>query len=138
MSIVVDHVGFRVSDVDASRVFYEASLAELGFEVLGAGEFEADQYVLFGRDGMDDFCLHSVGTEPGRDRVTTGAHVAFVAPGVDAVKRWHAAAIGGGGTSAGEPGARPEYSGNYYAAFVIDPDGNNIEAVFHSPDQLDA
>ena len=112
---------------------YEAALAELGFSVLAEGEFEGDAYVLFGRDASDDFALHSVGSAPGRDRVTTGAHVAFTASDEDAVARWHAAAIANGGTDNGPPGLRPEYSGHYVAAFVLDPDGNNVEAVFHRP-----
>jgi catechol 2,3-dioxygenase-like lactoylglutathione lyase family enzyme len=133
MSIVVDHVGIRVGDLDASRRMYEAALAELGFSVLGEGEFRGDDYVLFGRDGQDDFAIHSVGTEPGKDRVTTGVHVAFIAPDAESVERWHAAATSNGGIDIGAPGVRPEYSGRYIAAFVLDPDGNNVEAVFHAP-----
>jgi len=133
VSLVVDHVGIRVSDLAASRRMYEAALAELGFSVLGEGEFRGDSYVLFGRDDMDDFALHAVGTEPGKDRVTTGAHVAFIAPDAASVERWHAAATSNGGTDNGPPGVRPEYSGHYVAAFVLDPDGNNVEAVFHAP-----
>ena len=133
MSEVIDHVGIRVSDLAASRGMYEAALAELGFAVLGEGEFEGDAYVLFGRGTSDDFALHSVGTVPGRDRVTTGAHIAFQAPDNASVERWYAAAIENGGTDNGAPGVRPEYSGRYYAAFAIDPDGNNVEAVFHTP-----
>ena len=131
MSEVIDHVGIRVSNLRASRRMYEAALSELGFSVLGEGEFEGDAYVLFGRGSSDDFSLHTVGSEPGRDRVTAGAHVAFSAPDVDAVRRWHAAAVHHGGTDNGPPGLRPEYSGQYFAAFVLDPEGNNIEAVFH-------
>jgi len=112
---------------------YEAALAELGFVALSEGEFEGDAYVLFGRADNDDFCLHSVGSKPGRDRVTTGAHIAFVASDAASVRRWHDAAVGHGATDIGPPGVRPEYSGNYYAAFVLDPDGNNVEAVFHTP-----
>ena len=133
MSGVIDHVGFRVSDLAASRRMYEAALAELGFTVLGEGAFEGDAYVLFGRGTSDDFALHAVGTKPGRNRVTAGAHVAFLAPSVSAVERWHAAAVRSGGTDNGAPGVRPEYSGRYYAAFVLDLDGNNVEAVFHEP-----
>ena len=135
MSEVIDHVGIRVADLTASRRMYEAALVELGFTVLGEGEFEGDRYVLFGRGEEDDFAVHSVGAAPGRDRVTTGAHVAFRAGDADAVDRWHAAAVQHGGTDNGAPGIRPEYSGRYYAAFVLDPDGNNVEAVFHSPGQ---
>jgi catechol 2,3-dioxygenase-like lactoylglutathione lyase family enzyme len=101
--------------------------------VLGEGEFEGDAYILFGRGTSDDFARHAVGTEPGRDRVTTGAHIAFRAPDTASVERWHAAAISSGGTDNGAPGLRPEYSGRYYAAFALDPDGNNVEAVFHEP-----
>ena len=110
---------------------YEAALAELGFVVLGEGEFEGDAYVLFGRGERDDFCLHTVGSKPGRDRVTTGAHIAFRAVDADSVARWYDAATRNGGTDNGAPGVRPEYSGTYHAAFVLDPDGNNVEAVFH-------
>ena len=132
MSEVIDHVGIRVADLDASRRLYEPALAELGFTVLGEGTFEGDSYVLFGRSTSDDFALHSVGREPGRDRATTGVHVAFPAADEGAVERWYAAALRGGATGNGAPGLRPEYSGRYYAAFVLDLDGNNIEAVFHS------
>jgi len=133
MSGVVDHVGIRVSHLAASRRMYAAALAELGFSVLGEGEFEGAEYVLFGHDSSDDFILHSVGGLPGRDRVTTGAHVAFTASDTAAVDRWHRAALVHGATDNGPPGQRPEYSGDYYAAFVLDLDGNNVEAVFHTP-----
>ena len=90
MSEVIDHVGIRVNDMPTSRRMYEAALAELGFSVLGEGEFEGDAYVLFGRGDSDDFILHTVGSEPGRDRVTTGAHIAFIAPNIafDATAAW--------------------------------------------------
>jgi catechol 2,3-dioxygenase-like lactoylglutathione lyase family enzyme len=132
MSEVIDHVGIRVSDLAASRRMYEAALAELGFVVLSEGEFEGDSYLLFGRGQSDDFALHTVGSKPGRDRVTTGAHVAFSAGDAASVVRWHEAAVAHGATDNGPPGVRPEYSGQYYAAFVLDPDGNNVEAVFHA------
>jgi catechol 2,3-dioxygenase-like lactoylglutathione lyase family enzyme len=138
VSEVIDHVGIRVSDLQASRRMYEGALAELGFVVLSEGEFEGDTYVLFGRDKNDDFSVHTVGKEPGRDRATTGAHIAFCAKDAEAVRRWHDAAVRHGGTDNGPPGLRPEYTGHYYAAFVLDPDGNNVEAVFHSPTPLDA
>ena len=112
---------------------YQAALAEIGFVVLYEGEFEGDMHVVFGRGDSDDFALHTVGSKPGRDRVTTGAHIAFRAGDARSVMRWHAAAIEHGGTDNGAPGVRPEYSGHYYAAFVLDPDGNNVEAVFHAP-----
>jgi len=133
VSEVIDHVGIRVSDLASSRRMYEASLAELGFTVLSEGEFEGDSYVLFGRGARDDFALHTVGTKPGRERVTTGVHIAFIAPDADSVARWYEAAMKNGGTDNGAPGVRPEYSGHYVAAFVLDLDGNNVEAVFHQP-----
>jgi catechol 2,3-dioxygenase-like lactoylglutathione lyase family enzyme len=132
VSEVIDHVGIRVGDLHASRRMYEAALTELGFSVQSEGEFEGDAYILFGRPGSDDFGLHAVGSKPGRDRVTAGAHIAFKAADADAVERWHAAAVQHGGTDNGAPGLRPEYSGRYFAAFVLDPDGNNVEAVFHA------
>jgi catechol 2,3-dioxygenase-like lactoylglutathione lyase family enzyme len=133
VSEIIDHVGIRVSDLPQSRLMYEAALAELGFVVLSEGAFEGDAYVLFGRGDRDDFCLHTVGRNPGRDRVTTGAHIAFCATDEGAVVRWHDAAVHHGGTDIGPPGVRPEYRGHYYAAFVLDPDGNNVEAVFQTP-----
>jgi catechol 2,3-dioxygenase-like lactoylglutathione lyase family enzyme len=133
MSGVIDHVGIRVSDLAASRRMYAAALSELGFTVLGEGVFEGDAYVLFGQGTSDDFALHEVGSKPGRNRVTTGAHIAFRAPDESGVERWHAAAVRSGGSDNGAPGIRPEYSGRYYAAFVLDADGNNVEAVFHTP-----
>lgn len=136
MSEVIDHVGIRVSDLPASRRMYEAALAELGFVVLSEGEFEGDAYVLFGCGDSDDFCLHTVGSKPGRDRVTSGAHIAFCASDTGSVVRWHDAATRFGGADIGPPGVRPEYNGYYYAAFALDPDGNNIEAVFHTPTQF--
>jgi catechol 2,3-dioxygenase-like lactoylglutathione lyase family enzyme len=135
MSEVIDHVGIRVSDLPSSRRMYAAALTELGFALLAEGEFEGDGYVLFGRGENDDFALHTVGVRPGRDRVTAGAHIAFAAPDAGAVDRWHDAALRSGGTDLGAPGIRPEYSGRYYAAFILDPDGNNVEAVFHAPEQ---
>ena len=133
MSEVIDHVEIRASDLPTSRRMYEPALGELGFAALDEGEFEGDAYVMFGRGTSDDFGLHAVGTTPGRDRVTTGAHIAFSAPDTASVEHWYAAAIENGGIDNGAPGIRPEYSGHYYAAFVLDPDGNNVEAVFHAP-----
>jgi catechol 2,3-dioxygenase-like lactoylglutathione lyase family enzyme len=80
VSEVLDHVGIRVSDLPASRRMYEAALAELGFAVLGDGEFEGDSYVLFGRGENDDFNLHTVGSKPGRDRVNITCVLASHSP----------------------------------------------------------
>jgi catechol 2,3-dioxygenase-like lactoylglutathione lyase family enzyme len=122
---VFDHVLFDADDFDRSRAFYEMALAPLGMEIVSE---PAPQMVGFGADGKPTFWLMS------RGRPTThGAHIAFVAPTRDAVDTFHAAGLAAGGTDNGAPGPRPIYHSSYYAAFVIDPDGNNIEAVCHTP-----
>jgi catechol 2,3-dioxygenase-like lactoylglutathione lyase family enzyme len=124
--VVVDHVVLIVADLEASRRFYQAALAPLGIEELNAEHGG----VAFGAEGMDDFAIVA-----GR-RPTTGAHVAFDAPGREAVDAFYAAALARGGRHRGAPGVWVQYSQRYYAAFVWDPDGNNIEAVFHSREPL--
>jgi catechol 2,3-dioxygenase-like lactoylglutathione lyase family enzyme len=135
VSEVIDHIAIRVSDMKRSRAFYGAALAPLGFGELY--EVGADRNggpgVAYGRAGADDFALHEPIDDPGRDTVTTGAHLAFRADSAEAVAAFHAAAIANGGRSIGEPGPRPEYSAGYHGAFVLDPDGNNVEAVWHAP-----
>jgi catechol 2,3-dioxygenase-like lactoylglutathione lyase family enzyme len=135
VSEVIDHVAIRVSDMARSRAFYEAALAPLGFTELY--DVEADRNggagVAYGRTGADDFALHDPIDDPGRDTVTTGAHLAFRAESAEAVAAFHAAAVANGGCSIGEPGPRAEYSPGYHGAFVLDPDGNNVEAVWHAP-----
>jgi catechol 2,3-dioxygenase-like lactoylglutathione lyase family enzyme len=126
--VVVDHVVLVVRDLEASRRFYRAALAPLGIEEL---KVDPDG-VSFGAAGMDDFAI--VAGRPS----TTGAHVAFDAPSREAVGAFHAAALEHGGRQRGAPGVWVQYSERYYAAFVWDPDGNNIEAVFHSPEPLAA
>ena len=83
----------------------------------------------FGRGDGTRFAIHSPTADPGQDTVTTGAHIAFRADGPAAVQEFHAAALANGGRDIGQPGPRTEYSAGYYGAFVLDPDGNNIEAV---------
>jgi catechol 2,3-dioxygenase-like lactoylglutathione lyase family enzyme len=126
--VVVDHVLLVVRDLKASRRFYRAALAPLGIVEL---KVEADG-VAFGAEGMDDFAVFA-GHQP-----TSGAHVAFDAPSREAVDTFYAAASAHGGRHRGAPGVWVQYSERYYAAYVWDPDGNNIEAVFHSPDTLAA
>jgi catechol 2,3-dioxygenase-like lactoylglutathione lyase family enzyme len=135
--LVLDHVAIRVSDLARSREFYEAALAPLEFRVLYETGDESGRGVAFGREGADDFAIHEPTTSPGRDTVTCGAHVAFRADDAQSVAKFHAAAVAHGGRSIGEPGPRPEYSQGYYGAFVLDPDGNNIEAVWHAPGPLE-
>ena len=118
--VVVDHVGLLVRDLEASRRFYEAALRPLGFGLL---DHSADG-AAFGVTGADDFGLNR------SDEPTTGAHVAFVAESREAVDAFHAA-LAGGGRDKSPPALRPEYHPGYDAAYVWDPDGNNIEAVHH-------
>jgi catechol 2,3-dioxygenase-like lactoylglutathione lyase family enzyme len=124
--IIVDHVLFVIGDLDASRRLYTAALAPLGFEELHIEE----RGVHYGADGMDDFAIY-LGSP-----VTTAAHVAFAADDRDAVDAFFAAALANGATSRGEPGVYAQYSDRYYAAFVNDPHGNNIEAVWHAPEPV--
>jgi catechol 2,3-dioxygenase-like lactoylglutathione lyase family enzyme len=136
MSDLIDHVAIRVSDLARSRAFYEAALAPLEFRVLYETGGDQGRGVAFGRVGADDFGIHEPTASPGRDTVTRGVHVAFRADDAESVVAFHAAAVAHGGRSIGEPGPRPEYSAGYFGAFVLDPDGNNIEAVWHAPGPL--
>jgi predicted lactoylglutathione lyase len=124
--IVVDHVLFVVEDLRASRRLYTAALAPVGFEEL----YVQDDGVGYGTDGLDDFTI-SQGAP-----VTVAAHVAFDAPGRDAVDAFFDAAIANGATPRGEPGVWTQYSDRYYAAFVNDLHGNNVEAVWHAPEPV--
>jgi catechol 2,3-dioxygenase-like lactoylglutathione lyase family enzyme len=112
-----DHVHLRVADLEASKRFYAGALAPLGLEltVRGNGWFSADELYV-----TDD-------GEP-----TAGLHIAFQAPDREAVDRFHEAALASGGRDNGAPGER-EYHLGYYAAYVLDPDGTNVEAVYHGP-----
>jgi catechol 2,3-dioxygenase-like lactoylglutathione lyase family enzyme len=125
LTAVVDHVSLRVRDLGTSRRFYEAALAPLGFGVLYSDEGGCSFGLESGRRDADDFWILE------GDKPSTGVHVAFVARDRAAVDAFHAAALGAGGRDNGAPGLRPEYHEGYYGAFVLDPDGNNIEAVHH-------
>jgi catechol 2,3-dioxygenase-like lactoylglutathione lyase family enzyme len=119
---MLDHIGFTVRDVEASRRFSTAALAPLGVGV--AMEF-AD-HVGLGRDGRPQFWF-SRGDPP-----VSPLHLAFSARNHAEVDAFHAAALAAGAKDNGAPGLRPHYHPNYYGAFAIDPDGHNIEAVCHS------
>ena len=118
---MIDHVGVAVSDYQRSRDFYSAALAPLGFEL--AMEFDG-RVGGFARDGKPWFWIRE--GDPG-----SGTHVAFTAPDTATVEAFHEAALAAGGVDNGPPGLREHYHPTYYAAFVHDPDGNNIEAVNH-------
>ena len=119
---MLDHVLLPVRDLPASRAFYLAALAPLGVGIT----MESPVSVGFGRDGTTRFLIAS--REP-----VTGVHVAFTARDRPTVDAFHAAALAADGRDNGPPGIRARYGPSYYAAFVLDPDGNNIEAVCHAP-----
>jgi catechol 2,3-dioxygenase-like lactoylglutathione lyase family enzyme len=122
--VVIDHLTVGVSDLEQSRRFYRAALAPLGFEEFGPWR-EGIRELTFGIDGADDFAISR------EYPVGPGVHIAFAADRREQVDAFHEAAIAAGGTDNGAPGERPEYSEGYYGAFVLDPDGNNVEAVHH-------
>jgi catechol 2,3-dioxygenase-like lactoylglutathione lyase family enzyme len=127
---MLDHVGLTVSDFARSRAFYVAALAPLGYTpVMDVTKEQTGGYegAGFGVDGKPSFWI-------GNGAKTSGPiHVAFVAKSRDDVDRFYAAAIAGGARDNGPPGIREHYHPNYYGAFVLDADGNNIEAVCHAP-----
>jgi len=93
--------------------------------------------VAFGLEGADDFAIHSPIADAGRDTIAHGVHLAFSARSTAQVEAFHAAGLAHGGRDIGPPGPRPEYSDRYYGAFLLDPDGNNVEAVYHAPVPLE-
>ncbi len=123
--VVIDHADLLVADLEASRRFYEAALAPLGFGIVSRGETSYG----FGLDGVNDFGINLIAPD---DTPTRSAHVAFVAEDRAAVAAFHEAAVAAGGRSKQGPALHPEYSPTYFGAFVYDPDGNNIEAVCHA------
>ena len=119
-----DHVAINVSDMDVSRRFFEAALAPLGYAI----SFDSPEWVGMHASGRNDFGLVR------RDPVGATVHLGFEAPDRVAVDAFHRAALEAGGTDNGQPGLRPDYGADYYAAFVIGPDGHNIEAVTQQPE----
>ncbi|GEN10003.1 lactoylglutathione lyase [Myxococcus fulvus] len=120
-----DHVHLRTRDLEASRRFYQAILGVLGIPIgaHGPGHFFADE-------------LFVSPVDPGATK-SSSVHLAFQAKDRDTVHRIYEAALAAGGKDNGAPGERPYHPG-YYAAFMLDPDGNNIEAVFHGPSKRSA
>lgn len=127
---MIDHTGVAVSNFDRSKAFYGAALAPLGYALLmelPAAITKSADVAGFGEPPKPDFWIYS-GT-PNKPPV----HVAFRAPTRAAVDAFYRAALAAGGRDNGPPGPRPHYHANYYGAFVLDPDGHNIEAVCHAP-----
>jgi catechol 2,3-dioxygenase-like lactoylglutathione lyase family enzyme len=121
--IVIDHVSIGVSDLARSREFYRRALTPLGFAEIGAFKEGAIDTV-FGLEEADDFVISTA-------YPVCGVHVAFAADRREQVDAFYAAALEAGGGDNGPPGIRTGYSEGYYGAFVLDPDGYNIEAVHH-------
>ncbi|HEX5659991.1 MAG TPA: VOC family protein [Polyangiales bacterium] len=125
---LIDHLQLVVKELDPSRRFYEATLAVLGVPIGGEGPgfFWADELVVSSADS------------PAAQGKTTGrAHFAFQAASREQVDAFHRAGIAAGGRDNGEPGVRPYHPG-YYAAFLLDPDGNNVEVVYHGAHERSA
>jgi catechol 2,3-dioxygenase-like lactoylglutathione lyase family enzyme len=123
---MLDHAGLEVSDLDRSHSFYEAALAPLGIRTVMEfeGMFGLGTETESGRQPF--FWLAARGRPP-----VSGVHLAFTADTPDQVDAFHAAALAAGGADNGAPGLRSDYHPRYYGAFVLDPDGNNVEAVCH-------
>jgi catechol 2,3-dioxygenase-like lactoylglutathione lyase family enzyme len=125
--VIIDHLKIGVSDLERSRRFYAQALAPLGFEQLGPwSEDDPRREISFGTTEADDFAISQEYESGGQ------VHVAFAADTKEQVDAFYAAAVAAGGKDNGPPGPRPEYSEGYYGAFVLDPDGHNVEAVFHA------
>jgi catechol 2,3-dioxygenase-like lactoylglutathione lyase family enzyme len=118
-----DHVAINVRDFGRSRAFYEQALAPLGYRV--AMDMSQYKAVAFGTDEKPTFWVCE------REPYGTGTHIAFAVDDHETVHAFHDAALAAGGTDNGPPGPRPQYTPTYYAAFVHDFDGNNVEAVCH-------
>ena len=127
---MIDHIALHVRDVAGATEFYLKALAPLGIGIVmqvSAEETGHGAAVGFGSGQKPFFWLGEA------DQPSGPMHVAFAAPSREAVDAFHAAALGAGATDNGPPGLRPEYHANYYGAFVLDADGNNVEAVCHLP-----
>jgi catechol 2,3-dioxygenase-like lactoylglutathione lyase family enzyme len=130
MQDILDHVGFPVSNFARSLAFYQKVLEALGIKLLKDFKLSDD-----GQDGYAGFGRERPQFWIGSGEALTGRlHVAFAAKNRDEVIAFHKAALAAGGTDNGAPGLRPHYHANYYGAFVLDPDGHNIEAVTHLPE----
>lgn len=119
--MIIDHVGLAVSNLEQSKIFYSAALAPLGITLI----VEVQGWAGFGKGGKPEFWFgeHSEPQKP--------MHIAFIAENREQVRQFYDAALQAGATDNGPPGIRAHYHPDYYGAFVIGPDGHNIEAVCH-------
>jgi catechol 2,3-dioxygenase-like lactoylglutathione lyase family enzyme len=128
---MIDHIGFAVADYERAKTFYTKALAPLGYTLVmeaGAHQTESGYPAAgFGSGGKPDFWIG------GEGKLEKPLHVAIAAKDRASVDAFHRAAVAAGGKDNGAPGLRPQYHPNYYGAFVLDPDGHNIEAVCHAP-----
>ena len=137
---MIDHMTFRVANLKQTRDFYAAALASLGYVITFEGEGNGQNIVGLGfpdnshPEGMRVDTWFIEGSSPYNGHpVSTGTHLCWRAPSRAAVDAFYTAAIALGGKDNGSPGLRPHYHPNYYGAFVIDLDGNNVEACCHQP-----
>ena len=124
---MLDHVGLKVSDFARAKAFYLQALAPLGYRIFREVDSPGRKGLGLASGRVTDFWIYCDGNPP------TSVHVAFVAPSRAAVDVFHSSALAAGGRDNGPPGERPHYSPGNYGAFVLDPDGNNIEAVCRLP-----
>ena len=121
-----DHIKFGVRDFARSRAFYLRALEPIGVTVIM--DWPPDGTELSQPGGLSSLCLYQTEQTPAH------LHIAFMAESRDQVDAFYRAALEAGGEDNGPPGIRPQYSDRYYAAYVLDPDGHNIEAVYHEPE----
>ena len=126
---LIDHIQLVVRDLPASRRFYEAVFAVLKVPIGGSA---ADYF------WADELFVSTADSQAAQGHLTGRHHLAFQAADREMVEAFYQAALAAGGKDNGAPGERPNYHPGYYAAFVLDPDGNNIEAVFHGPHERSA
>ncbi len=126
MAHVLDHVSIMVSDLDTAGAFYDAVLGALGVPRL----WRDGDRIRYGERGAPGETYVSIVEDPGVPAGDAG-HWAFRAPDTAAVDAFHAAGLANGGSDDGPPGPRPAYHAHYYGAFLLDPDGNRVEAVCH-------
>ena len=130
--MIIDHVGFGVSDYPRAKAFYVEALAYLGISLvveIGPEQNPAKVWACgFGKNGKPEFWIGSDG------KTTPPMHIAFVVESRAEVRAFYDAALRAGGRDNGPPGLRPQYHPSYYGAFVFDLDGHNVEAVCHAPE----